>query len=146
MQPNKGCTKNPGIPKKCLNLRQKLGTRNFAKTCKTFAKLALSHSLTLDMLNNFCFHVYAQNLLSISLAISLSLSLAISLSHSFNLSFNHSRHVEQVLFSCLGSKVTVSSRKLQCFFLDFSLSTLPCEFRSHRAGSQLKTTKGTLTV
>ena len=32
--------------------RQKLGT---CKTCK-LAKIALSHSLTLDMLNNFCFH------------------------------------------------------------------------------------------
>ena len=31
--------------KKCLKVRQKLGTRNVAK-------LALSHSLTLDMLNN----------------------------------------------------------------------------------------------
>ena len=38
--------------KKCLNVRQKLGTRNSAK-------LALSHLLTLDMLNNICFHVYA---------------------------------------------------------------------------------------
>ena len=32
------------LVKKCLNVRQKLGTRT------------LSHSLTLDMLNNFCFH------------------------------------------------------------------------------------------
>ena len=28
-----------------------------------------------------------------------------------------SGHAEQLLFSCLGSKVTVYSRKLQCFFL-----------------------------
>ena len=50
-------------------------------------------------------------------------------------------HAEQLLFSCLGSKVTVYSRKLQWFFGDIiSLITLPCEFRCHRAGSQLKTT------
>ena len=66
--------------------------------------LSLSHSLTLsllhsctlalslDMLNNFCFHVYAQK----------------SLSHSLILSFTLSRHAEQLLFSCLGSKVTLS--------------------------------------
>ena len=81
--------------------------------------LSLSYSLTLDMLNNFCFHVYAQK----------------SLSHSLTLS----RNAEQLLFSCLGSKVTVYSRKLQWFFFDrHSLTTLSCEFGSHRAGSQLK--------
>ena len=35
----------------------------------------------------------------------------------FTLSFALSRHAEQVLFSCLGSKVTVYSRKLQWDFL-----------------------------
>ena len=54
------------------------------------------------MLNNFCFHVYAQK--------------SHSLSHSFNLSFTHSRHAEQLLFSSLCSKVTVYCRKLLCFF------------------------------
>ena len=43
----------------------------------------------------------------------------------------------KLLFLCLCSKVTVYSRKLQWFFWDLSL-TLPCEFRVHRAGSQLK--------
>ena len=38
------------------------------------------------------------------------------LSHSFNLSFTLSQHVEIFLFSCLCSKVTVYSQKLQCFF------------------------------
>ena len=49
-------------------------------------------------------------------------------------------HAEQHLFSCLGSKVTVYSRKLQCFYFWDSLIkiTLSCEFRYHRAGSQLK--------
>ena len=91
----------------------------------------------LNVLNNFCFHVYAQNLLSHFLTLTLSHSF--SLSHSFNLSFNHSRHAEQVLFSSLCSKVAVNSRKLQCFFLDLNTtSTLSCEFRVHRAGSQRK--------
>ena len=94
-------------------------------------KLALSHSLTLDMLNNFCFHVYAQNLLSHFLT----LTVTISLSHSFNLSFNHSRHAEQVLFSSLCSKFAVNRRKLQWVFFDLTLSG---EFWVHRAGSQLK--------
>ena len=55
-----------GCPKKCLNVRQKLGT--------------WSHSLTLN----------------------------VSHSHSLSLSFTHSRHTEQLLFSCLCSKVTLS--------------------------------------
>jgi len=44
--------------KKCLDVRQKLGTRNSLT-------LSISHSLTLNMLNNFCFHVYAQKSLLI---------------------------------------------------------------------------------
>ena len=81
--------------------------------------LTLSHSLihSLSMLNNFCFYVYAQNLLSHFLTLTLSHSHSFSLSHSFNLSFNHSRHAEQVLFSSLCSKFAVYRRKLQCVFL-----------------------------
>ena len=82
-------------------------------------KLALSHSLTLDMLNNFCFHVYA-----------------LTFSHSFNLSFTHSRHAEQLLFSSLCSKLAVYRRKLQCFFFDLSI-TRSIDIRVHRVGSQL---------
>ena len=59
-----------------------------------------AQSLCLDMLNYFCFHVYTQN----------------SLSHSFTLSFTHSWHAEQLLFSCLCSKVSVYRWKWQCFF------------------------------
>ena len=59
--------------------------------CWEPAKLALSNSL---MLNNFCFHVYAQK----SLSHSLTLTLSFSLSHSFNLSFIHSQHAEQLFF------------------------------------------------
>ena len=128
--------------------------------------LSISHWITLDMLNNFCFHLYAQNSLSHSLSLNLSLSHShsfshsvtlsfthfhvyaqkslshslthsFSLSHSFNLSFNHSWHAEQVLFSSLCSKVAVYRRKLQCFFFDSTI-TLTCDIRVHRAGSQLK--------
>ena len=74
----------------------------------------------LKVLNNFCFHVYAQNLLSHFLTLTLSHSHSFSLSHSFNLSFNHSRHAEQVLFSSVCSKVAVYSRKLQCFLVPCS--------------------------
>ena len=98
--------------------------------------LSISHWITLDMLKNFCFHLYAQKSLSRSHTLTLTHSLSLSLSHSLNLSFNHSRHAEEVLFSCLGSKVAVYSRKLQWFFFD--LRTLTCEFWVHRAGSQLK--------
>ena len=92
----------------------------------------------LNVLNNFCFHVYAQNLLSHFLTLTLSHSHSFSLSHSFNLSFNHSRHAEQLLFSSLCSKITYYCRKLQWFFLDHIITTLTCYFRVHRAGSQLK--------
>ena len=56
--------------------------------------LSFSHSLILDMLNKFCFHLYAQN----------------------------------SLFR--GENCNV--------FFDSSTITLTCEFRVHRAGSQLK--------
>ena len=114
--------------KKCLNVRQKLGTR---KTFKAL-KLSHSHSLSVDMLNNFYFHVYAH-----------SLTLTIFHFHyfhyfkTFTLSFTLCRHAEQLLFSCLCSKVTVYGRKLQCFFLT-STSTSSREFGVHGAGSQLK--------
>ena len=90
----------------------------------------------LNVLNNFCFHVYAQNLLSHFLTLILSHSHSFSLSHSFNLSFNHSRHAEQVLFSSICSKVAIYMWKWQWVFLD--IVTLSCGFRVHWAGSQLK--------
>ena len=77
----------------------------------------ISHSVSLNMPNNFCFHVYAEK--------SHSHTLTPTLSHSHTLSFTLSRHAEQLLFSCLGSKVTVHSRKLQWFFWDFSISISP---------------------
>ena len=65
---------------------------------------SLIHSLSLDMLNNFCFHVYAQK----SLSHSFTTFATFTTFTTFNLSFNHSRHAEQVLFSCLGSKDPLS--------------------------------------
>ena len=50
------------------------------------------------MVNNFCFHVYVQK----------SLSHPDTLSRSLTHSFSLSRHAEQLLFSCLSSKVTLS--------------------------------------
>ena len=50
-----------------------------------FSNVLLSHSLSLDMLNNFCFHVYAQKSLLHSLTLSLSHYLTLSLSHSLSL-------------------------------------------------------------
>ena len=62
----------------------------------------------LNVLNNFCFHVYAQNLLPHFLTPTLSHSHSFSLSHSFNLSFTHFLHAEQLLFSCVCSKLTLT--------------------------------------
>ena len=57
------------------------------------------------------------------------------------LAFTHSRHAEQLLFSCLGSKVTVYSQQLQLLFLtSFTSSSLPSPVSlEFRAGSKLKT-------
>ena len=81
--------------KKCLNVRQKLGTWKFFNVFLRFPmfsivfqcyllslsltislshnltlshshNLSISHSITLDMLNNFCFHLYAQKSLFIA--------------------------------------------------------------------------------
>ncbi len=49
-----------------------------------------------------------------------------------------SRHAEQLLFSCLCSKVSIYSRKLQWFLFFDSHSTLSPDIGVSRAGSQLK--------
>ena len=99
----------------------KAGNQECFEKLSLLALLSLFHSLYLDMLNNFYFHLYAQK----------------SLSHSVNLSFTHSRHAEQVLFSSLCSKVAVNRRKLQWVFF-YLLTTRSTDIRVHRAGSQLK--------
>ena len=112
----------------------------FAKTCKTCktCKLASLQNLPIDlwdMLNNFCFHVYAQKSLFINLQ-NLQNCKTCKLAKLANWSLGHA---EQLLFSCLCSKVTVYRWKWQWFFFDLSLSTtLTCYFTVHRAGSQLK--------
>ena len=79
------------------------------------------------MLNNFCFHVYAQKSLSHTFAFT---TFATSTTFTtFNLSFNHSRHAEQVLFSSLCSKVTLTlshslTRSLPPSHLTLSLTHL----------------------
>ena len=87
--------------------------------------LSISHSLTLNMLNNFCFHVYAEKSLSHYHTLSLSHSLTLSLSHSHTLSVSHSWHAEQLLFSCLCSKVAVYRWKCQWFFWTSTATASP---------------------
>ena len=53
--------------------------------------------------------------------ITLSHSLILSLSHSFTLSFTHSQHAEQLLFSCLCSKITLSLSHSHTLTLSHSL-------------------------
>ena len=178
--------------------------------------LSISHWITLDMLNNFCFHLYAQKSLSHSHTLTLSShslislfhslltcwttfvfmsmlkshSLTITLSHSHTLSLSHSHtltlfqslihslstcwttfvfmsmlkshshtptlsHSHSLTLSlfqslihslstCWTTFVFMSMLKSRCLklkmsmlFFDLSI-TLTCEFRVHRAGSQLK--------
>ena len=78
------------LVKKCLNVRQKLGTRSHTHSFSHSHTHSISHSITLDMLNNFCFHVYAQNSPSHFLTLNLSCYLTLTLSHSHTLSISHS--------------------------------------------------------
>ena len=114
-------------------------------TISLFLTLTLFQSLIESLLTCWTTFVFISMLKSHShtLTLTLSLSHTLSLSNSLNLSFNHSWHAEQVLFSCLGSKVAVYSRKLQWFFWTSSSSR---EFWVHRAGSQLKIQSHTLWI
>ena len=100
-------------------------------------QITLSHSLILSLSHSFTLSFTHSQHAEQLLFSCLCSKISLSLSHSHTLSFNHSRHAEQVLYSSLCSKVAVYSRKLQCFFFD-SCITLSCYLRSHRAGSQLK--------
>ena len=109
------------VKKKCLNVRQKLGTRNVFKNLKnshsfTFTTFATFTTLTTFTLS-FTHSQHAEELLFSCLCSKVTLTL----SHSFNLSFTHSRHAEQLLFSCLCSKVTLTLSLFQS--LIHSLST-----------------------
>ena len=112
--------------KKCLNVRQKLGTRSLSHTLSFSHSLtlSLSHSLTLNMLNNFCFHVYAQK----------------SLSHFHTLTLSHSITLDMLnkfCFHLYAQKSLIMAENCNAFFLTTSSS---CEFGVHGAGSQLKIT------
>ena len=91
------------MSKKCLNVRQKLGTRNVLKnshsfTFTTFATFTTFSTFTLS----FTHSPHAEQLMFSCLCSK------VTLSHSRTLSFTLSRHAERLLFSCLGSKVTLS--------------------------------------
>ena len=58
----------------------------------------------------------------LTLSLSMSHTLTLSLSQSHSLSFTHSRHTEQLLFSCLCSKVTLSISHSHSYTLSFSHS------------------------
>ena len=92
---------------------------------KSWEPSSLSHSISFYMLNNFCFHGYAEKSHSHTLA----------LSHSHTLS----RHAEQVLFLSLCSKLTVIAENCNDFF--WTAATTSREFGVHGAASQLKIMK-----
>ena len=84
----------------------------------------------LNVLNNFCFHVYAQNLLSHFLTL--------TLSHSHTLSISHSLTFDMLNNFCLhvyAQKSLFIAENCNEFFLT---PTPTCEFGVHGAGSQLK--------
>ena len=60
-------------------------------------------------------------------------SLTLTRSHSFTLSFTHSRHAEQLLFSCLCSKVTlsVSHSLIQSLLTCWTTLVFMSMFKSH---------------
>ena len=68
--------------------------------------LSISHSLTLNMLNKFCFHVYAEK----------SLSHSLTLSHSHTLSISHSLFIgENTLTLTLSHSLTLNMLNNFCF-------------------------------
>ena len=86
----------------------------------------------LNVLNNFCFHVYAQNLLSHFLTL--------TLSHSHTLSISHSITLDMLNNFCfhLYAQKSLFLAKIAMVFFDSLNITLSCYFGVHRAGSQLK--------
>ena len=67
---------------------------------------AYTHSITLDMLNNFCFHLYAQK--------SLSHSDALPLTHSLSLTLTLFQSLIHSLSTCWTSFVFISMLKIRC--------------------------------
>ena len=116
---NTGCFR-----KKCLNVRQKLGTTIvwMFECSEQLLFLCVSSKVIV------CHAIYHMSHCACHMSYVKCLCWSLG-------------HAEQRLFSCLCSKVAVYSRKLQSFFFDlifFDLSiTLTCYIRVHRAGSQL---------
>ena len=83
------------------------------------------------MLNNFCFHVYAQKSLSHSLTLSLSLDM-----------------LNKFCFHVYAQKTLFIAENCNAFFFTSSSSaaSAPCEFANHRADSKLKNSIITLYV
>ena len=122
--------------------------------------LTVSHSLTLVILNNFCFHVYAQKSLSHSHTISLSQCLTLTLSlfhslihslstcwttfvfitmlksHSHTISLSHSHSFS--LSHSFNLSFTHSRHAEQLLFSCLSSNVTLYRWKCHRAGSQLK--------
>ena len=149
--------------KKCLNVRQKLGTRTLYfsltrsltplscefRTHRAGSQLknvwmsdkswepsslshsptvSLSHSISFYMLNNFCFHGYAQKSLSYSFAFTTFATFTTFTT--FNVSLSLSQHAEQLLFSCLCSKLSVKTENCnEVFWITSSPYALTLEFK-----------------
>ena len=113
------------IQQKLSECPTKAGNQECFVTLSHSHTLSFSHSITLHMLNNFCFHVQAQKLLSHFHSLTHSLSLSLDMLNNFCLHV----YVQKSLFI---------AENCNAFFDSHSHSTLSCYFRSHRAGSQLK--------
>ena len=89
----------------------------------------------LNFLNNFCFHVYAQNRLSHFLTLTLSHSHTLSISHSITLDM-----LNKFCFHLYAQKSLFIAENCNGFFLahHHHHSTLSPDIWVHRAGSQLK--------
>ena len=95
--------------------------------------LSISHSITLDMLNNFCFHLYAPKSLS-----HISLSLLSLLSLLSQLSMSHSITLDMLNNFCFHVYAQKSLFIAENCNVSFWTTSTSCQFNVHRAGSQLK--------
>ena len=108
--------------------------------------LTLSHSHTLSISHWITLDMHAEQLLFSSLCSKVTLTLSrshshtLSLSHSHTLSISHSITLDMLNKFCFHVKAQKSlfiAENCNAFFLT-AATTASCEFRVHRAGSQLK--------
>ena len=113
-------------------------------TLSHFLTVSLFLTLTLNLSLNHSWH--AEQLLFSSLCSKVTLTLshsdALTLTHSLTLTLFHS--LIHSLLTCWTTFVFISMLKTHCLLLKIAMlfwdiSPLPSYFRSHRAGSQLKT-------